>query len=83
VTKQEAYAKAKKIGGKVYVTETLGDHPDPTIGVYESFSVGIEGIFGHGDSWSDCFVQIAKQDIVAIKADKIAKLKAELEELES
>jgi hypothetical protein len=84
MTLQEAYDKALEMDGKnASVSNNMAMHPDPSIGTFESFAVTTCGLFAHGSSWKDCFNQIAAQDPAKAKAEKVAKLKAELEELES
>ena len=86
MTLQEAYDRALAMDG-IYasVSHSLQRHPDEEIGTFETFSVSATeiGLFGHGDSWDDCFSQIESQDPEERKAEKIASLKAKLAELES
>jgi hypothetical protein len=84
MTKKEAFVKAKTIGKAVKVDDSMATHPDKLINDYELYNIRVDSITACGfKSYEECFEFIALQDPAKAKADKIAKLKADLEELES
>jgi hypothetical protein len=81
MTLQEAYDKALKIDGKyASVDESMQTFEGR---ILHSFSVRSGDLYAYGYSYKECFDKIAQQDPEKAKADKIAKLKAELKGLES
>jgi hypothetical protein len=84
MTLREAYDKALAIDGKyASVDESLQTYEGDVDGPLHCVTVRCGEMFAHANSFTDAFAKIAQLDPAKAKADKIAKLKAELEELES
>jgi hypothetical protein len=81
MTLQEAYDKASNLGNKLSVEHSI--QSDKKGGSFNFYTVRVDECFAcTSRSFEDCFKSIAKQDPAKAKAEKVAKLRAELAELE-
>jgi hypothetical protein len=82
MTLKEAYDKALRFGDKVSVTASMQTLSSGKPLEYYSLQIDSRHVVAC-KSYTDAFKKIGKIDPAKTKADKIAKLKAELLELDS
>jgi len=83
MTLQEAYDKAKELGSKVYVSEHINTYQDRDES-FRGYTMHVDNAsVSSYDSFENCLRQVREIDPNLLRKDRIAKLKAEIEELES